>query len=239
MQRQAFGSLVGLGIYSVEFEHAPQATQFFSDCIADAVAAIAPSRVVSVLDCGCGTGAWLDLVHRMLDLRDQIRRQYFGFDLTPEMVEVARTRLLDRVPPKNIQEGDVLDDASYDFGEANRRFDLIYAYDLVQQLPRREQTAACEAMVKRLAAGGTLVIFDHDRWSRHGLVMGAKKFLTRYAGIGLVPRYYCNAAYPALLRICRRLQERGFDASIRPASDGKKRALIVRASNTPAITTAR
>ena len=90
---------------------------------------------------------------------------------------------------------------------------------------------ACDAMLKRLKSGGILVVFDHDRWSRHGLIMGAKKVVTKYTGIQLVPRYYCNASYPPLLRMCRQLLAKGLDASIRLAPDGRKRALFVRASN--------
>ena len=230
-QRQAFGSLVRSGVYSTEFEHSPEAVQFVADCIDDVVSGMAPSRAVCVLECGCGTGAWLDLVRGRIEFRGTVAGQYYGFDLTPEMVDLARKRLGDCVPVQNIHEGNVLDDRAYTFSDAGQRFDLIFAYDLIQQLRRQDQMAACEAMLKRLRPDGVVVIFDHDRRSLHGLVMGARKLLTKYAGMGLVPGYYCNAAYPPLLRMCRRLRAKGLDASIRMAADRRKRALIIRASD--------
>ena len=84
-QRQAFGSLVNLGIYSTKFEHSPQSIQFFTECITDAFARIPPAQAASVLDCGCGAGAWLDLVLGKLQSRGEPGHQYYGFDLTPEI----------------------------------------------------------------------------------------------------------------------------------------------------------
>ncbi|MEO7762398.1 MAG: class I SAM-dependent methyltransferase [Casimicrobiaceae bacterium] len=230
-QRQAFGSLVRSGVYSTQFEHSPEAEKFFAECIENAVSGMAPSRVLRVLECGCGTGVWLDQVRSRLEFRGNAGGQYHGFDLTPEMVDLARKRLRNHVPTQNIHEGDVLDEQSYAFGGTSQRFDLIFAYDLIQQLRRHDQMPACEAMLSRLKPDGVLVVFDHDRRSLHGLVMGAKKLLTRYAGIGLVPRYYCNATYPPLSRMCRQHRSKGLEASIRQAPDGRKRALFIRASS--------
>ena len=230
-QRQAFGSLVRSGVYSTEFEHSPEAVKFVAECIENAVSGMAPSQILRVLECGCGTGVWLDQVRSRLEFRGNAGAQYYGFDLTPEMVDLARKRLGHHVPAQNLHEGDVLDSQSYAFGGTRQRFDLIFAYDLIQQLRRQDQMPACEVMLGRLNPGGVLVIFDHDRRSLHGVVMGAKKLLTKYAGIELVPRFYCNAAYPPLLRMCRQLRAKGLEASIRLAPDARKRALIIRASN--------
>lgn len=230
-QRLAFGSLVRSGVYSTQFEHSPEAVKFVAECIENAVSGMAPSKALQVLECGCGTGVWLDQVRSRLEFRGNAGGQYYGFDLTPEMVDLARKRLGHHVPAQNLHEGDVLDDQSYAFSGTMQRFDLIYAYDLIQQLRRQDQMPACEAMLSRLKPDGVLVVFDHDRRSLHGFVMGAKKLLTRYAGMGLVPRFYCNAAYPPLLRMCRQLRAKGLEASIRLAPDRRKRALIIRASS--------
>ncbi|MEP7083348.1 MAG: class I SAM-dependent methyltransferase, partial [Betaproteobacteria bacterium] len=176
-QKQAFGSLVRSGVYSTQFEHSLDATKFVAECIEYAVSGLTRSAALRVLECGCGTGVWLDQVRSRLELLGRPGGQYFGFDLTPEMVDIARKRLGDHVPAQNLHEGDVLDDQSYTFGDSGQRFDVIFAYDLIQQLRRRDQTLACEVMLGRLDPGGVLVIFDHDRQSLHGLVMGAKKLL--------------------------------------------------------------
>ena len=145
------------------------------------------------------------------------------------MIDLARKRLSERAPTEHFQQGDVLRDASYNFAGRSGTFDLMYAYDLVQQLPRALQFSACQTMVGRLSAGGTLVIFDHDRHSTYGRKMGFKKFVTKYLRIELVPDYYCNARYPSLAKLGRLLAASGsVSTEILIAPDGRKRALIVR-----------
>jgi hypothetical protein len=144
------------------------------------------------------------------------------------MVEIARKRLGGRIPSTNVQQGDILSDASYIFGAKDRPYQIVYAFDVVQQLPRRQQIDAVVAMLKRLDSGGCAMVFDHDRWSRYGLRMGFRKLVTKYLGVRLVPRYYCNARYPALSRIASRIAESGpYSTEIKVAPDGKKRALLV------------
>jgi hypothetical protein len=100
---------------------------------------------------------------------------------------------------------------------------------VVQQLPRKLQLEAIKRMLARVAADGCAVVFDHDRWSPHGLRMGFRKLVTRYLHVELVPRYYCNARYPALARFASKLRASGrYNAEIKVAPDGRKRALIVR-----------
>jgi hypothetical protein len=58
--------------------------------------------------------------------------------------------------------------------------------------------------------------------------MGFRKLVTKYLGVALVPRYYCNARYPALSRIASTIAESGpYSTEIQIAPDGKKRALFV------------
>jgi SAM-dependent methyltransferase len=227
LQKDAFGSLVRTGVYDSRFEHAPHVRAFFEDCMRSARSAAEAAAELRVLDCGCGPGAWLEALDQLGG--DGRRPQLYGFDLTPEMVETARARLSGKVPPSHLQQGDILAEASYVFSEDRRPFDILYAFDVVQQLPRKLQFAAVEAMLQRLSASGCAVIFDHDRWSPHGLRMGFRKLVTKYLGIELVPRYYCNARYPALSRFSSRLNASGrYSARIQAAPDGKKRALVVR-----------
>jgi SAM-dependent methyltransferase len=178
-----------------------------------------------VLDCGCGPGAWIDAFS---GLKPAERAEFFGFDLTPEMVEVAKSRLRGRLRESNLNEGDILSDASYTFGKPGRSYEIVYAFDVVQQLPRSKQLDAVLAMLKHVKPGGCAVVFDHDRWSQYGLKMGFRKFVTKYLKIALVPEYYCNARYPALARLGSRIAAMGpYSVDVRMAPDRKKRALVV------------
>ncbi len=230
-QRQAFGQLVDQGVYSLAFEHSADSKAFFTECVRTAIASTEGNRpVLSVLECGCGTGAWLDLLPGILE-RAGHTGQYFGFDLTPEMVAVARRKLGPRVPPQNLRVGDVLERDAYIFPGARPKFDVIYAYDLIQQLPRAQQLRGCETMASRLDPGGVLVVFDNESRSAYGAKVGAKKFLTQRFGLNLVPRFYCNARYPALRYLRRCLRRKGFSVQICASANGPKRALIARAAH--------
>jgi hypothetical protein len=71
-------------------------------------------------------------------------------------------------------------------------------------------------------------VFDHDARSRFGRVMGTKKWLRRYLGLPLVPRYYIHSRYPDLEGIRRRVEGAGLSARIVVEAEGRKRALVVR-----------
>lgn len=74
-----------------------------------------------------------------------------------------------------------------------------------------------------------MLIFDHDCRSYYGRVMGAKKFITKYFKINLVPPFYTNARYPPLAMLAHRVKSEGpYDTEIRVDQKGKKRALIIR-----------
>ncbi|MDQ2695108.1 MAG: class I SAM-dependent methyltransferase, partial [Pseudomonadota bacterium] len=230
-QAQAFGSLVQQGVYDAAFRHSQPARNFFRDTVRQALGAMPESRSLAILECGCGTGAWLDCLRNEVLHDSGSRHRYYGFDLTPEMVEVARGKLAGQVPADHLRAGDVLDPASFAF-PTDQRFDLIYAYDLIQQLPRSLQLAACRMLRDHLAPGGVVVIFDHDHFSRYGQKMAWKKFATRHLRLPLVPEYFCNAKYPPLAWFLSRLRKTANTrAEIRMAGDGRKRALIVRATD--------
>lgn len=235
VQRSTFDALVRDGTYGEGFAHADWARRFFAECMSEALDRLG-GGTLRVLECGCGPGAWLEVMAALLDGRaPAARAELFGFDVTPAMIEVARRRLASRVPADRLQVGDVLDARSYQFGGPGRRFDLIFAYDVIQQLPRRRQVAACRTMAGQLRPGGVLLVFDHDRQTRFGRVMGFKKFVTRYTGIELVPPYFCNARYPALRRMGVRLARGGrCRVDLRIAPGGHKRALIVSPGSGPA-----
>lgn len=229
VHRENFGRLVQQGVYSPDFEHAPPAQRFVESVLARISGDFSDRKRIAFLDCGCGSGAWLDFALARLGTDHGLTVRGFGFDITPEMAQAARGRLGRSVCETDIAVGDVLDPAAYRFASGQRHFDVIFAYDIIQQLPRRSQFAACQLMVSRLSDNGMLIVFDHDRHSRYGRRMGFRKFVTRYLGMRLVPRYYCNAHYPPLAQFAKRLEANGpFNCEIMIGEEIPKQALIVR-----------
>lgn len=227
LQRASFNGLVEQGVYSSDFEHPPFLQRFFADTLERYTALGREGGHASVLDCGCGPGAWLSLAQQFGAQRHKALG-LFGFDISDRMVELARGRLGGAGSAGAVRRGDLLDPASYRFDEAAEGFDLVYAFDAVQQLPPGRQFECCRLMAAHVRPGGTLVVFDHDARSPYGRSMARKKFLTRYFGLPLVPRYYCNAKYPPLSEFADRLAAQpGLTCRLIAAPDSPKMALIV------------
>lgn len=226
-QRTSFDRLVSSGVYSTRSTHSDKARAFFAHVVGEHVlkplASAAPLRAV---DCGCGPGIWSEF---LLDLGDDAggRIELKAFDLSGGMVDLARQRLEGRARPEHVVVGDLLDPSVYRV-LAPEPVDLLFAYDVVQQLPPKRQAEAIDLMLERLATGGRLVIFDHEKSSPYGRRMARRKFITRYLHIPLVPRYYCNASYPPLADIAAEIGQRGsFKATVLSTEDFPKRALVV------------
>jgi len=227
IQRASFNALVDAGVYSADFDHPRQLKDFVASTVAENALCRAGERPTQVLDCGCGTGAWLAYLGTLFEkaARDG---DFFGFDLSDRMIEVARNKLAGQIDATHIQRGDLLEEAAYRFDGVGNGFDLIFVFDAIQQLPPSRQYEACELMVEQLAPGGVMLVFDHDKSSPYGRKMARKKFVTRYLGIPLVPRYYCRAKYPPLNKFAERLTRRkGLSANVRVAGDCPKMALVI------------
>jgi SAM-dependent methyltransferase len=231
VQRDSFDRLVEGGVYSPEFEHALPARDFVASVLADVLPRLDSKQPVRVLDCGCGTGAWLAFIAAELKAAGVDDSTICGFDLSGKMVEVAHAKLAGVANPDDLRVGNALEVESYEFASARDGFDLVFSYDVVQQLPRGKQFRACEIMVGQLSSNGFALIFDNDSQSKFGRRMGVRKFLTRYLGLRLVPRYYCNAAYPPLERYRRRLESAAWQTDIHIRVDDVKRSLVVSRPN--------
>jgi SAM-dependent methyltransferase len=183
----------------------------------------APLRV---LDAGCGPGEWLLAIDELArgEGIDDVRLS--GFDVVPGMVELARARLGGAGRSADVRVGDILDRATYGAADEGG-WDLIFTFDVVQQLPRDVQFRAVESLVSALRPGGVLAMFDHDRETASGRKMGLKKWLTRHGPYPFVPRWYIHAAYPRLERFARRLAAPGRRGETRGGSGTPRRALIV------------
>jgi SAM-dependent methyltransferase len=227
-QRKSFDSLVQSGVYDADFDHPPAAKSFVGVVLGEVIPRLPRRAPLRVLDCGCGTGAWLSFLHAQLSLAGIPDLHLCGFDLSERMVGLARRKLRGLSEPDHLRVGNLLERQSYDFEGAPAGFDLIFTYDVVQQLPRPHQAEACRTIAAALAPGGLALIFDNDAASRFGRRMALRKFLTRYGGLRLVPRYYCNAQYPPLEQIRQQLDRAGgLRARIVVRADGVKRAMIV------------
>lgn len=227
-QRDSFNSLVDSEVYSADFEHSERAKAFVAGVLDRMAAARAWTQPISLLDCGCGTGAWLQFIHQTLARAGHDKSRLCGFDLSDRMVAVARQKLGGIADPTDIRTGNALDPQSFAFPGMADGFDVIFTYDVVQQLPRRQQFEACLGIARALAPGGTAIVFDNDSETRFGRRMAFRKFMTRYFGLKLVPRYYCNAAYPPLERFRQKLNatpELRTEIVVSPS--GVKRALLI------------
>lgn len=229
-QKEAFGQLVEDGTWGDEFDHPPQMKAFFTSVIEEALSLVDVSGTSpsTALDAGCGNGAWLDCFADTFVAGSRAGMRLFGFDITPEMVDAAGRRLSGKPGEAQLRPGDALAPDSFRFGDQDT-FDLVYSFDVIQQLPRRRQMEGVETMLASVRPGGVLVIFDHDSQSAYGRKMGFKKFVTARFGIELVPKYYCNAQYPPLGRFASALDKRAnLNATIRlQPDDGPKQALLV------------
>lgn len=239
-QRKSFDSLVESGVYDAAFDHPVAAKSFVGEVLKQVISRLHRQDTVTVLDCGCGTGAWLAFLHSQMTAAGLTRLRLCGFDLSGRMVEVARAKLHGIAEPSDIRFGNVLDRQSYAFDRLGGGFDLIFTYDVVQQLPRGRQVESCLVIADAIATGGAAVIFDNDAESPFGRRMALRKLLTRYCGLRLVPTYYCNAAYPRLDRLRRQIAGEGrFEAAVIVRDDGIKRALVITRQDSPAGTQVR
>lgn len=227
--RTRFNALVDRGTYSTGFTHARAAREFVGGVVDPLLADLASrTRQPRILDVGCGTGAWLSFVHeraRMLDLHPRL----YGFDVADRMVATAEAELAGLDAEVQLRRADLQDPACCRFDDDTTAFDLVFAYDVVQQLDGRDQFAAVRRLAEATAPGGATAVFDHERWSRYGVRMGWKKFVTATTGIALVPRHYCAAAYPPLARFSRRMAgQPGLSAEVIATGHAIKRALVLR-----------
>lgn len=206
-QRDTFNALVDDGVYSKDFAHASPLVTFYREVMAEALIGLPTDRSLQVLDAGCGTGAWLAVLADLVAERGW-QADLAGFDLSDRMVAVAHEKMQGRIDAGRLRQGSALEASAYCFADAPNGFDLIVAYDLIQQLPPSAQHGAVALMVAALRPGGQVILFDHDRDSPYGRKMAFKKFVTRYFFFPLVPRYYCNARYPSLQRLCQDFDQR-------------------------------
>ena len=233
--RHRFNQLVESGAYASGFQHAKPAQDLVESVVSKLIRDFASrGSAPSILDAGCGNGAWLYFL-AMCAAKHDVHPQFYGFDVADRMVESARETLAPLDAEVRLQRGDVLETEAYRFNDDRATFDLVFAYDVVQQIaPRRQFEAVCR-LADVVKPGGAAVVFDQERWSRFGLRMAFRKFVTANLGVPLVPQYFCAASYPALARTARRVAAASdMEAEVVAASQTPKRALVLRRAGIPA-----
>ena len=104
-----------------------------------------PSKGMSILDVGCGTGSHLELYQRY-------KCNLFGIDLSPSMLEVAQERL-----------GDT---AQLDLGSAtempyeNNKFDLVISMLSLHEMSLETRSAVLNEIKRVLKSDGRLLLID-------------------------------------------------------------------------------
>jgi SAM-dependent methyltransferase len=235
-RRQAFADEVRRGTYNARQLPGDQARHFvvtaFVHSMGEAWSSTAP---LSILECGMGTGAWLEAI---AGARPAAPLELSGFDLTPEMVELARERLSALASPHVrigfLRTGDITLAAAYaaEGRAANDTlagFDVVFCYDVIQQLPPELRLPAIERMLAATRPGGCALIFDKHKYSWHGMTMAARKWVTAHTPIELVPRFYLEVHYPNLKALARRASaDFGCVATLLPDRRRRHFALVLR-----------
>lgn len=223
--RATYAKMVKAGLYSARFRHADADRAFVADTLGELIAELPPG--VAVLEAGCGVGDWIGLVGQILGSAGRPTRDRYGFDLTPEMIAIAAETLASELPRDHLRTGDLFDDDAYAF-DTPTPFGLIYAYDVIQQLPPSMQLDGARALYRRIPPGGSLALFDQDAATRAGRRMAFRKAVTRYLRIPLVPRFYLVARYPRASDLVDGLRSEGAAVEVRRPGDGARVAVIAR-----------
>lgn len=206
-QREVFAAEAEKGTYGFSHFHSSKSRRFFLQILEHSLAGLWKTKeTMRVLECGVGDGAWLETI---MQERIWAPNEIAGFDLTPELVEISRERF--RRMPKSqnsvvfLKTGDITDDNAYYLSQKStaKKFNLVFCYDVIQQLPDALRLIAVQRMVNWMADNGCAIVFDKHRWTIANLKMGIKKFITKFTGVKLVPKFYLQAHYPNMKQLAQ------------------------------------
>ena len=158
----------------------------------------------AVLDVGCGTGAVLALLHEKYP-----DRRYVGLDLTPEMIEVARTKV---APGMEFVVGDA---ENLPFDEAS--FDAVLCSNSFHHYPN--PAAFLAGALRVLRPGGRLILRDYTSSDFVVWLMNHVELpLARLVGHGdvrvLRPREFVELAQAAGFEVLVMEAQKGFRAHL-------------------------
>lgn len=168
----------------------------------------------AVLDVGCGTGAVLALLHEKYP-----DRRYVGLDLTPEMIEVARTKV---APGMEFVVGDA---ENLPFDEAS--FDAVLCSNSFHHYPN--PAAFLAGALRVLRPGGRLILRDYTSSDPVVWLMNHVELpLARLVGHGDV-RVFRQREFVELA------QAAGFEVLVMEAQKGFRAHLVARRPRNVAV----
>ena len=104
-----------------------------------------PTKGMSILDVGCGTGSHLELYQRY-------KCNLYGIDMSPSMLNVARERLGDTA---QLELGDATD-MPYE----NKKFDLVISMLTLHEMSPETRSAVLNEVKRVLKDDGRLLLID-------------------------------------------------------------------------------
>ena len=169
-----------------------------------------------ILDCGCGTGANLELLERF--------GRAYGFDLSEVGLRIGRAEGRRRLARATV--------AAVPFATAS--FDIVTSFDVLYSLDDRHEQLAITEMVRLLKPGGfaivnvaamTILRGDHSVLSHEVRRYNREDLRRRLqaAGLSVVRLTYTNATLFAPLLVARLLQRR---RGLRPETDAEREIAV-------------
>jgi 2-polyprenyl-3-methyl-5-hydroxy-6-metoxy-1,4-benzoquinol methylase len=137
---------------------------------------------VSVLEVGCGHGTWA------LEICDQLPRvgekvEYLGIDFTEPRIELARQRLAGHPWARFMP-------ADCERFQPERPFDLILGIEVISHVERHKYRDWLSRWFGWLAPGGSVIIIDKDRFTKHAMRLSWDVFKRRWLPRSLTARPY-------------------------------------------------
>jgi len=113
---------------------------------------------LQILDAGCGTGIVSLALYQALSERGMTPRILQGFDLTPAMINLFRSRLGKLAADViEVHQADVLQPET--LPETWNNYDLIVTAAMLEYVPRERLPEALAGLASRLHKNGSLVLF--------------------------------------------------------------------------------
>jgi len=136
-----------------------------------------PRQQMRVLDVGCGTGAHLSLYQKA-------GCEVFGIDMSPSMLQQARTRLG--------QPGNLCFANAAHPPLVNHSFDLILISFVLHEMPPRIRPDVVQEMVNLLKKDGRLMMIDYHPGPLKGVKGRYVKMLILLVELAAGWKHFCN-----------------------------------------------
>lgn len=232
--KAAFSKEIEKGTYSIDSVHGNIPLRFFEKTLKETIKSISlNTKTLRILDCGMGPGDLLvHIVENWPTLRpaENLGLEVSGFEFTEKFVPIAKKKLTDFLSKTKcnytesnfeMKTGNILDI------QENKKFDISYCYDVIQQLPKGDRLNAIGQM---LAVSSNVIVFEKHLWSPKGIRRELKAFVTRFTPFKLVPDFYRLASYSNLYKLAAQVRRQWPDVSCKVTHDSSKRryALVVK-----------